>query len=97
MPAPRLDNTSNVGFPGLDGELLLMSLTAEGLAASSGAACSSRKRGHSHVLLAMGLSREEAGSSIRFSLSRRTSAGEVEAALELITRVVFELKALEAV
>jgi len=94
---PRLPNTTSVGFPGVDGELLLMTLAAEGLAVSGGAACSARRRKPSHVLLAMGLSEADASSSVRLSLSRRTTPAEVEAALELVPRVVGELRALEAV
>jgi cysteine desulfurase len=95
--APRLANTTNVRFPDLDGELLLMTLAAEGLAVSGGAACSARRRAPSHVLLAMGLCAADASRSIRLSLSRRTTAEEVETALELVPRVVAELRALEAV
>jgi cysteine desulfurase len=92
--APRLDNTASVTFPEIDGELFLMTLAADGVAVSSGAACSSEKRGPSHVLLAMGLSPEEAGRTLRFSLSRMTTADEVETALERVQRAFEELRAL---
>jgi cysteine desulfurase len=92
--APRLDNTASVTFPEVDGELFLMTLAADGVAVSSGAACSSEKRGPSHVLLAMGLSPEEAGRTLRFSLSRLTTADEVDAAVERTERAFGELSAL---
>jgi cysteine desulfurase len=95
--APRLDNTTNLLLPDVDGELLLMSLAAEGLAISTGSACSAETRAPSHVLQAMGLTDGEAASSIRLSLSRMTTAAEVEQALSVIPRVVAELRALEAV
>jgi len=95
--APRVDNTSNLVLPDVDGELLLMTLAAEGVAVSTGSACNAETRAPSHVLRAMGLADEEAASSIRLSLSRMTTAAEVEGALEVIPRVVAELRALAAV
>lgn len=95
--APRLDNTSNLVLPDVDGELLLMTLAAEGLAISTGSACTSDTRAPSHVLRAMGLAEADAMSSIRLSLSRLTEEAEIDAALEVIPRVVGELRALEAV
>lgn len=65
--AKRLPNTSMFIVPGLDGETLLMQLDLAGFAVASGSACSSGKRAPSHVLLAMGCSQDEAGSSIRVS------------------------------
>ena len=82
--APRLPNTANVRFPGLDGELLLQSLAAEGLAVSAGAACSAERRGASHVLLAMDLNELEAASCLRFSLSTHSTAAEVDDAVALV-------------
>jgi len=95
--APRLDNTSNLLLPDVDGQLLLMTLAAEGVAISTGSACSAETRAASHVLQAMGLTDGEAASSIRLSLSRLTTAAEVDGALEVIPRVLAELRALEAV
>ena len=95
--SPRLDNTTNLGFDGLDGEVLRMSLAAEGLAISGGSACSAHRRAPSHVLLAMGLDPAAATSAIRFSLSRRTRDEEIEATLDLVPRVVADCRALEAV
>ncbi|MEW6071588.1 MAG: cysteine desulfurase family protein [Planctomycetota bacterium] len=82
--ALRLPNTANVLFPGVDGEVLLAALAAEGVAVSAGAACSSGRRGPSRVLLALGLDEAAARSALRFSLSVHTSAEEVEAAVALV-------------
>jgi cysteine desulfurase len=86
--APRLPTISNLSVPGADPEMLLMALDLEGIAASSGSACSSGAVEPSHVLLAMGLSPELAGPSVRFSLGRDTTAEDVERVLEVFPRVV---------
>ncbi len=84
--AVRLPNTSNIRFADpqgrpLDAEELLMRLDRAGIAVSMGAACASGGNEPSHVLTAMGLSRAEAAASLRFSLSRCTTAEEVESVL----------------
>lgn len=71
--APRLCNTLCVGFPGVDGETLLMNLDLQGVMVSSGSACASGSIDPSPVLLAMGVPRELARSSIRISLGRDTT------------------------
>lgn len=86
--AERVCNTSNLTFPEIDGEGLLIQLDREGLAASMGSACSSGALEPSHVLLNMGLSQEEALSSLRFSLSRFTSIEEIEKAVHIIALAV---------
>jgi cysteine desulfurase len=73
----RLGNTLNVSFPGIDSETMLMALDLEGICASSGSACMVGSVVASHVLLAMGLPRDRAGSAIRFSLGRPTTAEEI--------------------
>jgi cysteine desulfurase len=85
--APRLANTSNVRFPGLDGEALLIALDLEGIHASSGAACASGTLRPSHVLTAMGLSPKDAQSSLRFSLGRSTTQAELQQAAQAVTRL----------
>ncbi|MFZ0565200.1 MAG: cysteine desulfurase family protein [Chlamydiales bacterium] len=77
---PRLCNTTNIAFLGMDGETLLRHLDLEGIAASHGSACSSGGMEPSRVLLNMGLSMEIARASIRFSLSRFTTKEEIERA-----------------
>ena len=72
---PRLPNISCLITPGLSGELQLMALDLAGVAVSIGAACSSGKIGPSHVLAAMGLPPDLAGSAIRVSLGWSTAIG----------------------
>lgn len=89
--SPRLPNTSNVSFPGLDGETLLVSLDLDGIAVSTGAACNAGAAEPSHVLLAMGRTRDEAASSLRFSLGRTTQEAEIDEALEVLARLIARL------
>ena len=95
--APRVPNTSNLWFKAIDGETLVICLDLNGLAVSSGAACSSGASEPSHVLLAMGLGAERARSSVRFSLHRMTSEEEVDRAVELVSSQVARLQELSAV
>ena len=92
--APRTPNTSNITFPGIEGEALIISLDLKGLACSTGAACSSGAVEPSHVLTAIGLPAAEARASIRFSLGRHTTAGEIDAALEIVPAAVAQLRQL---
>jgi cysteine desulfurase len=75
----RLPNTSNIIFPGVSAEALMIALDMQGMAVSTGAACSSGSIEPSHVLLAMGLSRKDARSSVRFSFGRYNTADEIDA------------------
>jgi cysteine desulfurase len=86
--APRVPNTSNVTFAGADAEGIVIGLDLGGAAVSTGAACSSGRVEPSHVLLAMGLSAEEARSTIRFSLSRMTTAEEIDEVVRLAQEIV---------
>ena len=86
--ARRVPNTSNVAFPGVDGESLVIALDLVGVACSAGAACSSGAVDASHVLRAIGLSPVEARSSIRFSLGHTTTEQDISQALELISSAV---------
>jgi len=90
----RQPNTLNVSFEGLKGESLVMALDLEGVACSTGSACSSGSTEPSHVLTAMGLSKEAARSSLRLSLGRYNTEADVDVALEAIVRVVARLRAL---
>jgi cysteine desulfurase len=92
--APRTPNTTNILFPGLEGEALVIALDLKGLACSTGAACSSGAVEPSHVLTAIGLSASDARASIRFSLGRHTTESEIAAALELIPAAVAHLRKL---
>jgi cysteine desulfurase len=90
----RVPNTSNLSFSGAGGEALLIALDLQGVACSTGAACSSGSTEPSHVLLAAGLSHDQARSSLRFSLGRPTSAAEIDYAISVIPAVVERILAL---
>jgi cysteine desulfurase len=90
----RLVNNLNVRVPGVDGHTLLATLSAAGLAVSSSSACSSEQPRPSHVLLALGLDEDAARASLRFGLSRFTTAAEIAAAADLIAAGVARLRAL---
>ncbi|MDN3506230.1 MAG: cysteine desulfurase family protein [Simkaniaceae bacterium] len=79
---PRVCNTSSITFPNTDGEALLIQLDQLGIAASMGSACSSGSLEPSRVLLEMGLTRQEALSTLRFSVSRFTTPSEIEKVIE---------------
>ena len=90
--APRTPNTSNLTFPGIEGEALVISLDLKGLACSTGAACSSGAVEPSHVLTAIGLPAAEARASIRFSIGRHTTDAEIDAALEIVPAALAQLR-----
>ena len=87
----RLWNTTNIAFPRLEAEALLLAMSERGLAASAGAACSSGSLDPSPVLLAMGVPPELAHGSIRFSLSRETTQNELEQAAAIVGACVKKL------
>lgn len=84
----RLPHVSNVAFLGLDRQAVQMALDLSGIACSTGSACASGSSRPSHVLTAMGLSQPAINGSIRFSLSRYTTAQEIDSAIELIAGVL---------
>jgi cysteine desulfurase len=90
----RVPNTTNIRFDGIDSDALLIALDLRGFAVSSGAACSSGAPEPSHVLLAMGLTREQARSSIRFSLGRGNDAAQVDALVGALEESVIHLRKL---
>jgi cysteine desulfurase len=90
--APRVPNTTNLLFDAVDGDRLLASLDRAGIDASSGSACSASAAEPSHVLLAMGLSRRDAMSAIRFSLSRMTTRDEIDRAVAATLECVETLR-----
>jgi cysteine desulfurase len=95
--ARRLPQTLNVGFPGLDGDALLMQLDLAGIAASLGSACASGSTRPSPTLLAMRVPDDRLRSSVRFSLGAATTEAEIEAALPRILSVVDRVaRAVEA-
>lgn len=92
--APRTPNTSNITFPGIEGEALVIALDLKGLACSTGAACSSGAVEPSHVLTAIGLTADEARASLRFSLGRHTTPADIQFALEVVPAAVDQLREL---
>jgi cysteine desulfurase len=88
----RLVNNLNVHVPGVDGQTLLATLARDALAVSSGSACSSESPRPSHVLLALGLDEDQARASLRFGLSRFTTAAEVDEAAARIAAGVARLR-----
>ncbi len=95
--APRVPNTTNIYFDGLEAEALVIALDLKGLAVSTGAACSSGALEPSHVLTAMGVRPERAKASIRFSLGKQNTTEDVDYALRLIRETVARLRELSPV
>lgn len=91
----RLPNTSNMTLKNVDGETLLMNLDVHGFAVSTGAACSSGNPEPSPVLLAMGLSRAEAQTSLRVSLGWNNSAEDVDIFVETLKATVHRLRGFQ--
>jgi cysteine desulfurase len=96
-PGPRVPNTSNISFEGVEAESLLIALDLEGVAVSTGSACSSGTLEPSHVLRAMGLSTHRTQSSLRFSLGAGNTDAEVDRVLDLLPRLVYRLRNLNRV
>jgi cysteine desulfurase len=90
--APRISNTINLRIDDVDAEALVIALDLQGISTSFGAACMSGATEPSHVLLAMGLTSEQARSSLRLSLSRLTTDEEIDRALEIIPAAVARLR-----
>lgn len=90
----RTCHTSNIAFPGLSGETLVMALDLEGVACSHGAACSTGSLEPSRVLLNMGIPLDLARSSVRFSLSRFTTREDIHHSIDIISKVVSQLVSL---
>ncbi|MBA4192635.1 MAG: cysteine desulfurase NifS [Planctomycetaceae bacterium] len=90
--AARLPNISSVRFPGVDGMSLIAQLDSRGVAASQGSACSSRRPEPSHVLMAMGVSENDAFETVRFSISALTTDAEIDEAASIIADSVNHLR-----
>jgi cysteine desulfurase len=95
--AARVPNTSSIYFDHIDGEAMVISLDLQGLAVSTGAACSSGAVEPSHVLLAMGLRADRARASVRFSLGKQNTAEDIDIALALVPETVARLRELSPV
>jgi cysteine desulfurase len=96
-PGSRTPNTANLWFDHLEGEALVIALDLKGLAVSGGSACASGATEPSHVLLAMGVNDHRARASLRFSLSRMNTEGDVDFALALVPAAVARLRSLSPV
>ena len=88
----RLPGVLNMGFRGIEGESMILGLDVEGIAVSSGSACTSGSLDPSHVLLAMGVGHAEAQSALRFSLGRNTSEQDIERTIDCVTRLAGRLR-----
>lgn len=93
-PAERLPNNVNVSISYVEGESMLLNLDMEGIACSTGSACTSSSLEPSHVLAAIGLSHELAHGSLRFSLGRLTSEEEIDYLLTVLPGIVRKLRAM---
>lgn len=91
-PVLRLPGNLHLGFEGVEGSVLVHNLDLRGIAASTGSACSFGKPQPSHVLTAMGLSRREAYSGVRFTLGRATTAAEIGRTVEVLCREAARLR-----
>jgi cysteine desulfurase len=94
--APRIGGTVNAGFAGARGESIVIALDLAGIAASTGAACTSGSVQPSPVLLGLGMSPDEAREAVRFSLGRSTTADEIDAVLERLPAIVARARAHRA-
>jgi cysteine desulfurase len=90
----RLYNTLSICVKYIEGEGMLINLDFEGICASSGSACTSGSLEPSHVLLAMGLSHELAHGSLRFSLGKDNTQGDVDKVLEVLPKIVEKLRSM---
>lgn len=94
---PRVANTSSLCFRGIEGEALVIALDLKGFSISSGSACSSGAVEPSHVLLAMGMSKADAKSSVRISLGRSNDEAQVDGLCDAIVESVAHLRRLSPV
>jgi len=93
-PTQRLPNNVNISVASVEGESLAVSLDLEGIAVSTGSACSSEAMEPSQVLTAMGVPVELARGSVRFSLGRENTDAEIDRVLEAFPRIVSRLRAM---
>ena len=96
LAAPRLGNTSNVAFPGLRAENIVIALDLDGVMVSSGSSCSSGKIAPSHVLSAMGVTDDLAGASIRVSFGWDSTVEDADAAVAALVKLVGRVRARKA-
>jgi cysteine desulfurase len=93
----RVPNTTNISFDRIEAESLLIALDLEGVAVSTGSACSSGTLEPSHVLKAMNLSSHRAQNSIRFSLGASNTDEQIDRVISILPKIVVKLRSLSAV
>ena len=93
-PINRLANNANFSFQDIEGESILLSLDLEGIAASSGSACTSASLEPSHVLKSIGLTDEIAQSSVRMTLGKNTTEEEIDLVLDTLPKIVTRLRSM---
>jgi cysteine desulfurase len=93
-PRNRLPNNVNISIDYVEGESMLLNLDLENICASTGSACSSSSLEASHVLLALGLPHEQAHSSLRFTVGKWTTRGDIDRVLEVLPQIVARLRAM---
>lgn len=93
-PTQRLPNNVNISFSYVDGESMLLKLDMEGIACSTGSACTSSTLEPSHVLSAIGLPLELAHGSLRFSLGRQTTQDNIRYVLEVLPGIISKLRSI---
>jgi len=91
-PKERLANNANISFAGVEGESLMLELDFNGIAVSTGSACSSRNLEPSHVLMALGLQPEQAHGSIRFSIGRWTTKKDILKTVKVLEKAVKKIR-----
>jgi len=96
-PVPRVANTTDIWFDQLEGEALVIALDLKGVAVSGGSACHSGATEPSHVLLAMGVDKNRARASLRFSLLKTATEADVDYVLEVVPEAVEHLRTLSRV
>ncbi len=95
--APRVANTTNIRFEQVEGEALVIALDLKGVAVSGGSACHSGSTEPSHVLMAMGLDKNAARASLRFSLLRTATEADLDHVLRIVPEAVEHLRAIAPV
>ncbi len=97
QPVPRVANTTNIWFDHLEGEALVIALDLKGVAVSGGSACHSGATEPSHVLMAMGLDKNRARASLRFSLLKTATEADVDYVLKVVPEAVGHLRTISPV
>jgi cysteine desulfurase len=96
-PVPRVANTTNIWFDNVEGEALVIALDLKGVAVSGGSACHSGATEPSHVLMAMGLDKNRARASLRFSFLKTATDADVDYVLKVVPEAVEHLRAISPV